>query len=669
MQSSAMSANEVALQARVRRLEAVQDMVLQLDRVASAPVNREAFLAATHAAISHIIYAANFYVALYDAADNTLRFAYFVDEKDPPEDPHTRYPLGDDQVSPTAWVIRHRKLRVLTAEDDRRAGWHAASWSTGSTAEHWLGAPLLAHDGRALGAIVVQSYEPGRRYSDEDIALFGLIANHVAGAIERLHTTAGLEQTLAARSAQLEREIAERRHAEALQRGLYEIAALSSTDTGIDNVYRTVHEVTARLLYARNFFILLYHADREAISFPYFIDERDEPPPPDLRLPLTEGITSYVVRTRQPQLIDAERFRQLIRAGEIRDAKGNLDFVSWIGAPLLVGERLYGVIAVQSYETAIRYTQRDLELLAYMATHVASALARHEAAAQLREAASRLERRNERLANTLSQLRETQEELVRQEKLASLGGLVAGIAHEINTPLGICVTATSHLQEEVQAARTQIETGNIEQTQLLALLAEMDNALRILDSNTRRAAQLVRSFKQVAVDQSSGERRIFDLADYLDEVLLSLKPRLKAAPCRVEVECRKGIRMNSYPGALSQVITNLIMNALVHAFEGRSSGVIRVVARDDGDDVQISVSDNGIGMSAAELKQMFDPFYTTKRGQGGSGLGAHIAYNQTTGVLGGQIKVSSEPGAGLHVHLRLPRAPGLAPASSSPDQN
>jgi len=241
-----------------------------------------------------------------------------------------------------------------------------------------------------------------------------------------------------------------------------------------------------------------------------------------------------------------------------------------------------------------------------------------------------------------------------------LGGLAAGVAHEINTPLGICVTATSHLHGELRHWRAHSEAGTFDAQKIKAMLDELDVAVRILDINTRRGAELVHSFKQVAVDQSSGQRRLFDLAEYLDEILLSLKPRLKRATCSVKVDCVPGIRMDSFPGALSHVVTNLVMNALLHAFDGHSGGLIRIHAEVDGADVVLTVSDDGVGMDAADLERIFEPFFTTKRGKGGTGLGAHIVFNQITNVLGGAIRATSTRGAGLQVQMRLPRTLGSA---------
>ena len=169
-------------------------------------------------------------------------------------------------------------------------------------------------------------------------------------------------------------------------------------------------------------------------------------------------------------------------------------------------------------------------------------------------------------------LQEAQSELVRQEKLASLGRLVAGVAHEINTPLGICVTATSHLVQELKLTREELAAGAMTEESLEQFLDIVDQSLRIMTTNTQRAAALVRSFKQVAVDQSSDDIRSFNLKTYLDEVLLSLQPKLKGRPVKVEVDCAPDIVLDSFPGAVSQIVTNMLMNSLVHGFEHEQAG-------------------------------------------------------------------------------------------------
>lgn len=268
---------------------------------------------------------------------------------------------------------------------------------------------------------------------------------------------------------------------------------------------------------------------------------------------------------------------------------------------------------------------------------------------------TQLAEQNQALELSYRQLQQTQQQLITQEKMASLGGLVAGVAHEINTPLGICVTASSHLQAEQQKVAEAFSNRTLQQRQFERFLQQLTDGLKILQVNTLRAAELVNSFKQVSVDQSSDTYREFNLANYLNDVILSLSARLKKQHCQLQLECPENLSMFSDPGALAQIITNLVINALLHGLEQHPAPVIRLVVTEDAEQVQLIFADNGIGMSAENLRQLFDPFFTTKRNQGGSGLGAHIVFNLVTVRLQGEIKVSSEPGQGLQYLIRLPR--------------
>jgi C4-dicarboxylate-specific signal transduction histidine kinase len=211
----------------------------------------------------------------------------------------------------------------------------------------------------------------------------------------------------------------------------------------------------------------------------------------------------------------------------VQEPLGNIDVASWIGAPMLVHDKAYGVLVVQSYDPTIVYTKTELDLLAFIASHVAVAIARMQADHAIRKAKDSLEKQNAALNQALTQLQEAQSELVRQEKLASLGQMVAGVAHEINTPLGICVTATSHLVQELKLTKEELAAGEMTEDSLNSFFDVVDQSLRIMTTNTQRAAALVRSFKQVAVDQSSDNIRNFNLCKYVGEILLSLQPKLK----------------------------------------------------------------------------------------------------------------------------------------------
>lgn len=279
-----------------------------------------------------------------------------------------------------------------------------------------------------------------------------------------------------------------------------------------------------------------------------------------------------------------------------------------------------------------------------------------------------LENANLELKSTLDQLTRTQRQLVESEKLAALGSLVAGVAHEINTPLGVGVTAASHLQQETVHLARLIEESRMTRADLDRFLEQAQMSSDLVLRNLDRASQLVRSFKQVAVDQSSEQRRAFRLAEYLAEILLSLHPRIKKQRTQVDIDCPEDLVMDTYPGALYQIIVNLVINSLVHAFDEQQGGRVKISAARDGEDVVIDFRDDGKGMSEAVQKRVFEPFFTTRRGSGGSGLGLHIVYNLATQVLGGRVSCDSATGKGTHFRIVVPRlAPHLAGSASEGD--
>lgn len=255
----------------------------------------------------------------------------------------------------------------------------------------------------------------------------------------------------------------------------------------------------------------------------------------------------------------------------------------------------------------------------------------------------------------LQQLQSAQDELVAREKMASLGQLVAGVAHEINTPVGVALTASSYLSERSDALRLALASGNLQRSELSAFVAQAHEASTMIGQNLTRASDLVKSFKQVSVDRSSDDRRRFNLRDSLRAVVSSMELTWKRRPIQLELDCTVDIELDSYPGALGQVITNLIQNALLHAFDGARGGTMRLSAVPVGSDrVRISFEDDGQGIGADELARVFEPFFTTRRAQGGSGLGLHIVFNLVTAKLGGRIEANGKPGAGMRFVLTVP---------------
>lgn len=256
-------------------------------------------------------------------------------------------------------------------------------------------------------------------------------------------------------------------------------------------------------------------------------------------------------------------------------------------------------------------------------------------------------------------LQNASEKLIKSEKMASLGSLVAGIAHEMNTPIGNSLTVATALRDRGKQFSRAIQEGMLKKSLLNDFLDTLDEATELLENNTRRAAQLVGNFKQVAVDQSSERRRSFDLKQAVDETLWTLEPSMKHTRHTLHVDIPEGIQCDNYPGAIGQILTNLVSNSLQHGFEHQPEGHITIHARCEQGIVHLDYSDDGAGIPPEFIKKVFDPFFTTKLGKGGSGLGLHIIYNLVTGLLGGDIKITSGTGQGVQVTTHFP---AVAPA-------
>lgn len=284
---------------------------------------------------------------------------------------------------------------------------------------------------------------------------------------------------------------------------------------------------------------------------------------------------------------------------------------------------------------------------------------------QLRDLNSQLEERvnqrtqkltqaNNELETTLDQLKSAQSQLIQSEKMASLGSLVAGISHEVNTPVGIAMTAITLHQEQTLELEEKYQSGNIKRSQLEHFIADSRHNNDLIFENLRRATDLIASFKRVAVDQSQEHWETINLYDYLNNIILSLHPKLKHSLIQIDNRCDSTINFFTEPGAIYQIISNLILNSLLHAFDSEQEGHITIEGQLQSDTLLLTYFDDGKGMTAEQKSQAFDPFYTTKRGQGGSGLGLHLVYNLVTSALNGKIQLDSKPDHGSCFYIELP---------------
>ncbi|WP_374509332.1 PAS domain S-box protein [Niveibacterium sp.] len=341
----------------------------------------------------------------------------------------------------------------------------------------------------------------------------------------------------------------------------------------------------------------------------------------------------------------AQRGESLGREAWMRRSDGGEILCAVSGRLMRDGERQLLILSLIDVTASRRNEQAVREMNATLEQRVG-------------ERTAQLTRANRDLSDALTRLEQAKDELVQSEKMAALGSIVAGVAHELNTPIGNCLTVTSTLSEATTTLVREAKTG-LRRSTLHEYIETADQASDILLRNLSRAAELVASFKQVAVDRASSNRREFRVAEVMDETLLMLRPTLKLKPYRVDTVVEPDLVMDSFPGPLGQVLSNLVNNAIVHGFEGRNDGAVVIEAHADGADaVRITVRDDGVGISEAMQRRVFDPFFTTKLGRGGSGLGMHIVHTIVTGLLGGSVELQSSEGAGTSVTLVVPkRAP------------
>lgn len=339
----------------------------------------------------------------------------------------------------------------------------------------------------------------------------------------------------------------------------------------------------------------------------------------------------------------------------------------WATPIFLEREQVLGSFAM--YYREVRGPRaEDIDLIA-VASHLAGiAIERTRRERELARHREHLEElvtaRTAELAGALENLSLAQQELVQRDKLAALGALVAGVAHELNTPIGNSLVVATAMAERAQALAAGLGEG-LRRSTLDAYLAQANEAGELLVRNLQRAAGLVASFRQIAVDHAGSQRRRFSLAELIEELAPSLRIAAKQRPITVEQALEADLSMDSYPGALTQALSNLFDNCLLHGFEGAAGGTIRIGAATRSPGViALSVEDNGAGIPAALLGRVYDPFFTTRLGSGGSGLGLHVTHNIVTGILGGRIELKSELGKGTSFTLVLPAvAPQIVAAN------
>jgi signal transduction histidine kinase/tetratricopeptide (TPR) repeat protein len=505
----------------------------------------------------------------------------------------------------------------------------------------------LRINGMQLGAVSFGQIGIQRNWSREDVLFGSQIANviqQVLGYAEHAKAQHELELHVARRTEELQRQTEK---LELAHRNIYLLSELGreiTTNLERASIMDCVYKHVQGLMPAEVFAIGIYQAENAIIEFPcsYLNGVRMLPYQRDMQDPdllavwcirHQREIFINDIRTEYAAFISEKGLSTLVPDAAYADPSQKIMPLSHIYAPLRVKNKTLGLIAIQSSK-ANAFQRMHVDMLMSLATSTAVALEN---------------------ADTYLQLSNAQQMLMSKEKLAALGSLVAGIAHELNTPLGNCLLTATTLQEQTALFMRELENGTIKRSGLNQFTSSVASANEIVVRNLQSASELVSSFKQVSVDQTSQQRRRFNLLDTSMDIIRTVQSSVQKQGHQIAVDIPAELTLNSFPGPYGQVITNLINNALLHAFEGRSNGQMRLSAkRLNNDQVQIIFSDDGAGIPAEHIRRIFDPFFTTKLGSGGSGLGMNIVHTIVTDLLGGEISVASDYGLGTQVSLKLP---------------
>lgn len=402
-----------------------------------------------------------------------------------------------------------------------------------------------------------------------------------------------------------------------------------------EKTLNTLQNRVKEMMPVDGFNVCILDQDKEELNFRYITELGDRKPALTLSMDEIQNPAVWCVKNTREIIIHQ---REDLESQSFDGASMHSSFNSMMYFPMLNEDKVIGAVSVQSRLIAA-YTPYYADIFKTLVLYSSIAISNAE--------------NYWTLHSTLDNLKTTQDQLVEAEKMASLGNLVAGVAHEINTPVGIGVTAASRLDSKTKEFLEVYKSGKMKRTDLEKFLSTNQEGTKIILNNLDRAAKLVQGFKRVAVGQSNEEKQKFNLKTYIEETLLALQPKLKNKPYELKVNLEE-LYVESYAGAYSQIITNLVMNSIIHGFKGKDQGIITLDVTKQGGRLKMVYSDDGNGIAPEIRDKVFDPFVTTNREGGGTGLGMNILYNLVVQKLKGKVDFKSEVDQGVTFIFNLP---------------
>lgn len=437
-----------------------------------------------------------------------------------------------------------------------------------------------------------------------------------------------------------------------------------------DNValqYSKIHDVLKNIIHAKNFFVVTFDSSGENLDFDYIVDEYDD----SSSIPIREGVlqgslSAYVVKTckviRGPSIELAKEVMGIEKKEEMGFEKTiseyGVEASDWIGVPLVIGQDVFGAIVIQSYDENIKFDEQDPTLLAVVAEAIASSLQRKQVRIKLEEQVyqrtTELADSNSQLELTINKLKLAQEQLIEAEKQASLGRLVSGIAHELNTPLGVCVMANSFIEDTIHNLINKFDSNSLTKTGISTFLQSMLSSNELLSSNLNKAGGMIDRFKEIAISQRSDSVGRFNLKALIDEIIYLEGTAQVDLGYKIQITCATELWLNSYRCLIKKIITQLIENSVKHGGFSQGTGEINIDFRQINGMIVMQYSDNGVGVDSIYGKTIFDPFITTDRYAGSLGIGLHIVSNIVTQSLKGTIKMDDKPARGFMLTITFP---------------